>query len=185
MKSLFLPVCLLMLFAACSPVRKWGDVEREKVKIDLRAYRDGAPVLSAVPDSVFDTLAAHIVRDLSDAYPDYGQFAALPAAQDTAVHAMMARIGGMIRHDPQTLALLFPPAELARRGILPGRLDRDQQITYYNCLAGKLRGAYPSTEEFLFMVAEGRLSSRQLDALLRPCAVEMGAVEATELEMAI
>lgn len=155
-KSILTIVALaaIMLVGGCAKEKKWGEAERNKLREELRAYRDMI-YLDNLAEAEFDTFSGDVVEAIEIDYPVYTTFVELPGRGDTVEVYVVSTIVEELNADPHNLRNIFPYPMLVADGILPSGLNHQAQRAFYDCLSHKIKRSYRTTTAFFDALVNG------------------------------
>ena len=125
--------------------------------------------LSNVPHRVCDF--HDNVADLIEVeYPSYTEFVAMPMVGDSVQVVLVSAIVADIQANMRNMRHLMPYDRMVREGVLPSGLTREQQMSFYTCMASSVNKAYGSLNAFVWSLVNSvpvqrRLPRRRLNAL--------------------
>ena len=175
MKQCFTIVAIvaILLSGGCAKEKRWGEMEREKLRNELRAYRDMA-YLENLAEAEFNSFSGDVVEAIEIDYPIYTTFIELPGRGDTVEVYVVSTIVEELNTDPHNLRNIFPYPQLVADGILPSGLNHQAQRAFYDCLSHKIKRAYTSTAAFFDAIVSGTPSdSAQIMNLQMQCAADL------------
>lgn len=174
-KSLLSVVALvaILLAGGCAKEKRWGDMERKKLREELRAYRDMV-YLDNLAELEFENFSGDVVEAIEIDYPVYTTFIELPARGDTVEVYVVSTIVEELNADPHNLRNIFPYPQLVADGILPAGLNHQAQRAYYECLSHKIKRTYRSTTAFFNALVSGQPADENtINTMLMQCAADL------------
>lgn len=147
-------IVAIMLVGGCAKEKKWGEAERDKLRNEVRAYRDMV-YLDNLAEAEFDLFTGDVVEAIEIDYPVYTTFVELPARGDTVEVYVVSTIVEELNADPHNLRNIFPYPQLVADGILPAGLNHQAQRAFYDCLSHKIKRTYRSTSAFFDALVSG------------------------------
>lgn len=144
----------IMLGSGCAKEKKWGEAERNKLREELRAYRDMV-YLDNLAEAEFVDFSGDVVEAIEIDYPVYTTFVELPGRGDTVEVYVVSTIVEELNTDPHNLRNIFPYPQLVADGILPAGLNHQAQRAFYDCLSHKIKRAYRTTAAFFDALVDG------------------------------
>ena len=162
-------IASIVAITSCANDRKWNHKEREKVRNEVRAFRDLA-YLCNLEEVEFDQFSNDVVEAIEIDYPVYTTFIELPGRGDTVEVYVVSTIVSELHADAHNMRKIYPYKTLVREGILPPDLDRQAQRAFYECFANQVNQTYPSTTAFVNAVLADTTSTSQIAQMQSQCA---------------
>lgn len=131
----------------CTTKKQWGDEEREKLRKELKGYRDMV-YLDNLGEVEFYDFSGDVVEAIEYDYPVYTTFIEMPGRGDTVDVYVVSTIVEELDTDPHNLRNIYPYPYLVSEGMLPAGLTHQAQRAFYECLSHKIKNYYPSTAAF-------------------------------------
>ena len=172
MKRVILSIAVIASIVAitsCDKQKQWNHKEREKVRNEVKAYRERA-YLRNLEEVEFDQFSNDVVDAIEIDYPVYTAFVELPGRGDTVEVYVVSTIVSELHADAHNMRKIYPYKTLVREGILPPDLDRQAQRAFYECFANKVNNFYPSTTAFVNAVLADTTSTSQIAQMQSQCA---------------
>lgn len=156
----------------CSKERKWNEMEREKLRRELRAYRDMV-YLENLAEAEFNDFSGNVVEAIEVDYPVYTTFIELPGRGDTVEVYVVSTIVEELNANPHNMRNIYPYPYLVEEGILPAGLNHQAQRAFYDCFSKKVNRYYPSTQAFFNAVIGDSSSQDALTNMQMQCAADL------------
>lgn len=163
----------IMVMGGCAKEKKWGEAERNKLREELRAYRDMV-YLDNLAEAEFDVFSGDVVEAIEIDYPVYTTFVELPGRGDTVEVYVVSTIVEELNADPHNLRNIFPYPQLVADGILPAGLNHQAQRAFYDCLSHKIKRTYRTTTAFFDALVNGKpADSNKIYNMQTQCASDL------------
>lgn len=156
----------------CSKEKRWGDMEREQLRRELRAYRDMV-YLENLAEAEFNDFSGDVVEAIEIDYPVYTTFIELPGRGDTVEVYVVSTIVEELNANPHNMRNIYPYPYLVEEGILPAGLNHQAQRAFYDCFSKKVKRYYPSTQAFFDAVVGDTASQNTLTDMQMQCAADL------------
>ena len=156
----------------CSKERKWNEMERDKLRRELRAYRDMV-YLENLAEAEFNDFSGDVVEAIEVDYPVYTTFIELPGRGDTVEVYVVSTIVEELNANPHNMRNIYPYPYLVEEGILPAGLNHQAQRAFYDCFSKKVKRYYPSTQAFFNAVIGDSSSQDALTDMQMQCAADL------------
>lgn len=156
----------------CSKEKRWGDMEREQLRRELRAYRDMV-YLENLAEAEFNDFSGDVVEAIEIDYPVYTTFIELPGRGDTVEVYVVSTIVEELNANPHNMRNIYPYPYLVEEGILPAGLNHQAQRAFYDCFSKKVKRYYPSTQAFFDAVVGDTASQNTLTNMQMQCAADL------------
>lgn len=156
----------------CSKEKRWGDMEREQLRRELRAYRDMV-YLENLAEAEFNDFSGDVVEAIEIDYPVYTTFIELPGRGDTVEVYVVSTIVEELNANPHNMRNIYPYPYLVEEGILPAGLNHQAQRAFYDCFSKKVKRYYPSTQAFFNAVVGDTASQNTLTNMQMQCAADL------------
>ena len=166
-------IAAIMLVGGCAKEKKWGEAERNKLREELRAYRDMI-YLDNLAEAEFVDFSGDVVEAIEIDYPIYTTFVELPGRGDTVEVYVVSTIVEELNTDPHNLRNIFPYPQLVADGVLPAGLNHQAQRAFYDCLSHKIKRAYRTTSAFFDAITNGtQADSNKIADMQMQCAADL------------
>lgn len=166
-------IVAIMLVGGCAKEKKWGEAERNKLREELRAYRDMV-YLDNLAEAEFVDFSGDVVEAIEIDYPIYTTFVELPGRGDTVEVYVVSTIVEELNTDPHNLRNIFPYPQLVADGVLPAGLNHQAQRAFYDCLSHKIKRAYRTTSAFFDAITNGtQADSNKIADMQMQCAADL------------
>ena len=162
-------IASIVAMASCAKVSQWNEKQREKVRNEVRNYRQKA-YLRNLEEVEFDQFSNDVVDAIEVDYPVYTAFIELPGRGDTVEVYVVSTIVSELHADAHNMRKIYPYRTLVNEGILPPKLDRQAQRAFYECFANQVNNTYPSTTAFVNAVLADTTSTSQIAQMQSQCA---------------
>jgi hypothetical protein len=136
MKRVILSIAVIASIVAitsCTKTKEWNHKEREKVRNEIKAYRERA-YLRNLEEMEFDQFSNDVVDAIEVDYPIYTAFIEMPGRGDTVEVYVVSTIVSELHADAHNMRKIYPYKTLVREGILPPDLDRQAQRAFMSVL---------------------------------------------------
>ena len=166
-------IAAIMLVGGCAKEKKWGEAERNKLREELRAYRDMI-YLDNLAEAEFVDFSGDVVEAIEIDYPIYTTFVELPGRGDTVEVYVVSTIVEELNTDPHNLRNIFPYPQLVADGVLPAGLNHQAQRAFYDCLSHKIKRTYRTTLAFFDAITNGtQADSNKIADMQMQCAADL------------
>lgn len=166
-------IAAIMLVGGCAKEKKWGEAERNKLREELRAYRDMI-YLDNLAEAEFVDFSGDVVEAIEIDYPIYTTFVELPGRGDTVEVYVVSTIVEELNTDPHNLRNIFPYPQLVADGVLPAGLNHQAQRAFYDCLSHKIKRTYRTTSAFFDAITNGtQTDSNKIADMQMQCAADL------------
>ena len=166
-------IAAIMLVGGCAKEKKWGEAERNKLREELRAYRDMI-YLDNLAEAEFVDFSGDVVEAIEIDYPIYTTFVELPGRGDTVEVYVVSTIVEELNTDPHNLRNIFPYPQLVADGVLPAGLNHQAQRAFYDCLSHKIKRTYRTTSAFFDAITNGtQADSNKIADMQMQCATDL------------
>ncbi len=165
-------VASIVAMSSCTQTKRWSEKEREKVREEVKAYRERA-YLRNLEQMEYDEFSNNVVDAIEVDYPVYTAFIELPGRGDTVEVYVVSTIVSELQADAHNMRKIYPYKTLVREGILPADLDRQAQRAFYECFARKVNNTFASTTAFVNAVLADTTSTSMIAQLQSQCAADL------------
>lgn len=186
MKKTLLGITLLGIFAtgfmSCSEPAKWNEEQRKAMREALHDYRQMV-YLSDLDDEEFLFFSDGVAVQIEEQYPIYTTFIQMPGMNDTVKLMVVNTIVDELNADARNIRHIYPYSYLVAEGTLPAGLDREQQHTFYKCLATKIDSLYTSPTQFFHAILADTTDLSPIRQAQVRCANRLFDWSVTEVEI--
>ncbi|MDY3978724.1 MAG: hypothetical protein SOZ00_01740 [Tidjanibacter sp.] len=181
-KILLFTALAATLLAGCAQKTKWTAEQREAVREMLREWRRMV-YLSDMSDTEFVIFTDNVADLIEVEYPSYTEFVAMPMVGDSVQVVLVSAIVADIQANMRNMRHLMPYDRMVREGVLPSGLTREQQMSFYTCMASSVNKAYGSLNAFVWSLVNSVPDTNGLLAKAQAqCAAPYWDVEVITVE---
>ncbi len=170
MKKIIYSLLFAAAITACvTTTSSWNREQRRTVQRAISQYRDMV-YIDELTDAEYYLFSDDATDIVEMNYPDFEEFAALPAVNDSLKVVVTTLIVEQLDADGSNIRHIYPYRELRREGILPKGLTRKEQRAFYKCFARKVNSTYKSYGAFLNAVVANTTDEGQIAKFQQECA---------------
>ncbi|MFI3303814.1 MAG: hypothetical protein SNF68_05270 [Rikenellaceae bacterium] len=166
------------LIACVSTTSTWNREQRRTIHRTLDQYRDMV-YMDELTDAEFYIFADNATDIIEMNYPQYEEFVAMPAVNDSIQMVVTTIIVEQLDADGANIRHIYPYRELRKEGILPKALTRKEQRSFYKCLARKINAQYSNFATFLDAVIANTTDAGKIAEFQSDCAKTLFGWEKT------
>lgn len=171
---------LALSFVSCSQPTEWNTTQRAAFRELMNDYREMV-YLENLDNTEFVIFSNDVANDIEMTYPNYAQFVAMPAVNDTVDVWVVTTIVSDLNENAHNMRYLYPYESLVKSGMLPKDLTSEQKFSFYNCFAQKVNNTFRGLDSFVNAMINNDIEPNIITKMQSDCAQDLFAWEVSEV----